>query len=325
MGEPRGARAAVGLGVGALLAALSAELVVRVVQPTPRTQVVRTAELSQVELLELYGQPVWRVTEPEQRGLYDRPCRELVGEQGRVVVLVGDSILYMTSSTLAADNVARHLERALGGVEAGWCVVSGAMSGYGAQQKLATALDLIDRERADLVLWEVWGERPTYRRIGETLYGIGSYLRDEAEVPYVEAIPVPLAVNRWLFLRSRAWEYLVLALGAGAVDDPVLHLHERFLDEAEAAGVRPLFVVFPDLGQPFDQPGSIVHLVHPPLRELVTGRGAPWVELRPLLVGLDVEQIRLDPCCHYNAAGHEALAPILAELVRGEVSEPMER
>jgi hypothetical protein len=293
-----------------------AEVVVRQVKPTPRTQVLRADELNQVELLELHGEPVWRVTEPDQRSLYDRSCRELVGEQGRVVVLVGDSILYMTGTERAADNVARHLEEALGGVEAGWCVVNGAMSGYSAQQKLGTALDLLERERADLVLWEVWGERPTYRRIGQTLYGVGSYARDETETPYVEGLPVPLLVNRWLFRRSRAWEYAVLALGAGAVEDPVLHLHERLIDEVAMRGAQALFVIFPDLGQPFDQPPSVVHLVHEPLRALAAARQVPLIELRPLLIGQDVEALRLDPCCHYNPKGHEVVGRVLAGVVR---------
>jgi hypothetical protein len=165
----------------------------------------------------------------------------------------------------------------------------------------------------------VWGEGPTYRKIGTTMYAVGSYAQDADGVPYVRSWPVPAVINSWLFRHSRFWEYAVLAMGAHAAEDDVLPYHRRIIDETRAAGTQLVFGVFPDLQGPLSEGPRTKHAIHPPLRALAAEEGVPVVEVAELLGDVDVERVRLDPCCHYNAEGHALLGEVLAPVLREAV------
>ena len=81
--------------LGMTATGLAAEGLIRTLQPKPRAQVVRHSESTWLGTL--HGVPIWRQRDPLYV-LRDRPCRDLVGPEGRVVAMIGDSILYMTGT-----------------------------------------------------------------------------------------------------------------------------------------------------------------------------------------------------------------------------------
>jgi hypothetical protein len=47
--------------------------------------------------------------------------------------------------------------------------------------------------------------------------------------------------------------------------------------------------------------------------------GIATYRLEQELIGQDYLQLRLDPCCHYNAQGHRALAPVMEKIVMDQL------
>ncbi|HMV65277.1 MAG TPA: hypothetical protein PKA64_00405, partial [Myxococcota bacterium] len=249
----------------------------------------------------------WRHAEPARMSLAWPPCVDAASTRRRLV-LTGDSILYITGTSDPADNVAARLQALLDARDPGWCVINVAHSAYSAAQKQAALADVASRTPIDRAVWEVWGEGPTYARLGDDLYAVGSYARDADGFPWT---PLPAPLNGWLFTHSRAWEYGALALGADTATEDLLQHHRRALDLAAARGFPIDFVFFPDLKGPFGSPPHTRHAVHAPLRALLAERGSAVADMGALLVGEDHEALRLDPCCHYNARGHDAVARAL--------------
>jgi hypothetical protein len=291
-----------------------AEAAVRLIQPTPRGQVVRLADgRFGMEVHDHLDTPVWAPIDPAWRALREPPCLSADPATTTTVALAGDSILYVTGGTDATENVAWQLQQRLDAAQPGrWCVANTAVFAYSAGQKRAALHELQQRAQVDRVIWEVWGEAPTYRRLGGDVYAIGSYARDDQGYPYLWWLPIPAALNRALFSHSRAWEYLVIALGPGAVEDDVTPLHAAAIDDAAAEGARISFFFFPDLAGPLTEPPHIPHATHKSVRALLAARGAEVVEFRDQMVDQDYLRIRLTTCCHYNPVGHGVVADKLA-------------
>lgn len=299
---------------GALLFAGAVEGAMRLLDPAPRTQIIRPVEVERSMVVgTLGGEPVWWSRDPAWQALRDPPCFEGADAEVRRLVLVGDSILDQTGGRDADENVAARLQAQLGD---GVCVVNLAHAGYSAAQKAVTLLDLMDRGRVDAVLWEVWGEAPTYRWVGDEIVAVGGYALDDAGTPAVPGVPP--AANAWLFGHSRAWQFTVLALGAGRATEDLTRWHRVVLDRLAVAGTPLTFFVFPDLKGPFGEPARTRHAAHPPLRALAAERGVAVVEVGERLREEDHLALRLDPCCHYNVRGHEVLARMFADWWQNE-------
>lgn len=53
--------------------------------------------------------------------------------------------------------------------------------------------------------------------------------------------------------------------------------------------------------------------------EFTQSRGIAAYSLADELIDEDYLELRLDPCCHYNAAGHRALVPVMERIVLEQV------
>lgn len=300
--------------IATVLFAGAAEVAVRIIHPTPRGQIARLDDgRYSMELYDYHGSPVWRPLDAPWRALREPPCMASDPATTRTVALAGDSILYVTGGEDAHENVGYQLQQRLDAAQPGaWCVINTAVFAYSAEQKRAALAEAMEHAQVDQILWEVWGEAPTYKHIGGTVYAIGSYATDEQGYPYVGWMPVPGPVNRALFRNSRAWEYLVIALGPGAVVDDVSVHHRAAIADAKAEGADLSFWFFPDLQGPLTEPPHIHHETHPALRALLAEQQAKVVEMRPMMADQDYEAIRLTTCCHYNPRGHAVVADKLA-------------
>ncbi len=263
-------RGAIGLALLAFVGALgAAEGWVRIADPRPRVQMVRRHGLRLVD-----GTPLWQGSTDRE----NRECAEKHPERTRVLFF-GSSITYGSNLTPAEAFTSR-LQKRLDALRPspGICVLSFAQPGYSFEQKLATARIEVARYRPALLMWESWAEWFDYELIGDTAYGIHGYrVRPDG---FIGLAGVPDGVNRFLFLRSRLYEYAVLAVGERA------------------------------------------STWHAAIRAFGDRRHVPVYAIEHELAGEDYLALRMDPCCHFNAKGHEALEPVMERIVLERLDGP---
>ena len=107
------------------------------------------------------------------------------------------------------------------------------------------------------------------------------------------------------------------AKGEFAYRDRVLPLLDDMLKLAQTHhGIVGLFMA-PCLDKPFREQIGERALFGPKwgsqkaAAQWADAHGVARVELAELLVNEDYRAIRMDPCCHYNAVGHEVLARVM--------------
>ena len=74
-------------------------------------------------------------------------------------------------------------------------------------------------------------------------------------------------------------------------------------------------LLMPPLDRPFAESAASGYVGYGPIRELAESAQVSLVDVAAELSGQDVEALRLDPCCHYNAEGQQALADMLAPMI----------
>lgn len=305
---------AAALLLGLAAAAAVGEVAVRLLDPSPRTQIVRPHPERTLAVVD--GVPLWRHAEPAWQALWGEDC--VMPADGHVVSLVGDSILQVTETTPDV-NVAVPLAATLG---PSWCVRNVAQAGFVAEQKAVLAHDQLTRHHPDVLVWGVWGERGHVVDLGGSYYGVGGYETDDDGFPVWPSVPVPAALHHALFLHSRLYAYAVLTLAPTERFDDVLPLFDGVLAHARETGTTLLLVVLPELERPFGEPPVVVDVVQQRVRAWAAEHHVPLVDVGQAWAGrLDHEAVRLDACCHYNAAGHAALAELLAPAIE-ELARP---
>ncbi|MCB9682291.1 MAG: hypothetical protein H6733_12560 [Alphaproteobacteria bacterium] len=314
-------RIAGGTVLGLALFAGTAEVAVRLLKPTPRLQVVHggaTLEPGVHQIRVLHGEPVW--DEADSAARQDPGCAPGATD----VVLLGSSILWGTG--YPHDEVVSHYLQADLAAQGSWCVRNHAQPAFVGTNKLAVAEDVLPRVEPAVVVWEVWAnDAGDYTLIGDDAYNVGTVQTDADGWPV--AVPgVPTALHHWLFQHSRAWNYLTLAAvpeapGAyeatwGRMRDTIL---PRVLALTEAHHGKLLLVFMPFLDKPF---AASVAFERDRLRGYqwvhawAEAHGVATIDVAQAFVDRDPVALRNDPCCHYNPAGHEALAALLAPTVR---------
>lgn len=321
--------AAVAVLLAAGVSAVVAEMAVRVIHPTPRVQVIRSTQPREVgdgrvvhlEVRDAGGVPVWQDRFYEGRRGWD--CTEAPEGVTRVLVL-GSSILSgvgLADSDVFSGPMQARLENV--------CVTNLAEPGFSFDQQWAVAQDVLPKLEPDVVIWEVWANTPwSFVQLGDTAYRFRHLEVDAEGLP--TGLGLPSGLHRALLPRSRFYELAVLSL---TPTRPITQAREEAwegwaagpLAEAtaalEAAGVAQIWVYASPLNAPFDElakpskrgPGSRWDLGYDRVRQVVPD--ARHVDLVKLLADLDVTQIRRDTCCHFNEAGHQALAERLAPIV----------
>lgn len=312
-------------GIGAVVlgligGVLIAETAVRKGKLSPPRQVIRGYGMHRVD-----GVPVWERTADR----HNRECVEQHPERLRVLFF-GSSITY-GSGLNAAEVFTTALEKRLNEArpQPGFCVLNFAQEGYAFDQKYAVAQLEVPRYRPALLMWEDWVEWSEYRLIGDTAYAIG----DLAVRPdgFVGMESVPDWPNRFLFRHSRLYEYLVLVYGqrvpptVGGPNGIKLFVDTRLskvLPLAQSVGAKLVLYFAPPLDQPFVATAASLPDWHAILLDYAHAHRIPAYLLQRELIDQDYLTLRLDPCCHYNAAGHRALVPIMQRIVFEQLDSP---
>lgn len=297
---------------GVLVALVVAEVSFQWLKWPPRTQIVRGFGLHQLD-----GVPVWE----ESDGRQNRACVAQHPERTRILFF-GSSITYGVGLS-AGEAFTATLQEALDAARPtpGFCVLNFAQPGFAFEQKYAVAKQEIPRYRPALVMWEDWVEWSSYRMIDDAAYGVGD-LRVRAD-GFVGMPHVPDALNRLLFRHSRLYEYVTLSLGERVArtvgdSDPAGWFDHHLADVTALAGAvnaRLVFYLASPLDRPFAESAAAPPDWHPLVVDFATRHGVPVYQLQRELIDQDYLALRRDPCCHFNAAGHRALVPVMRRIV----------
>jgi hypothetical protein len=303
-----------------LLAGLAlGELWFRIVKPPPRRQMVRSTHCVRTA----FGVPIWGCENRERTDRHNRACVEQHPERTRVLFF-GSSITYGSNLT-ASEAFTTALEARLNELRPtpGFCIMNFAEPGFSFEQKFAAARTEVPRYRPALILWEDWAEWSTYSMIGDTAYGTtGLRIRPDG---FIGLEGVPDGINRFLFTNSRLYEYIVLIYAEPNSERP-----SREIDTAEAfiktrlvevprlarsVGAKLAFYLAPPLDRPFTETVASLPDWHEVLLDFARAQHVPAYTLQQELLSHDYLTVRMDDCCHYNAAGHQALVPIMERIV----------
>jgi hypothetical protein len=309
--------------LGSLLGVALAETWVRIAPWTPRSQIVRGTCLRSVD-----GVPVWGCEDtPDDIVRHNRACVEQHPERTRILFF-GSSITYGAGLT-AQETFTTGLEARLNQLQPnpGFCVLNFAQLGFQFEQKYAVARTEVPRYRPALIMWESWVEWREFRIIGDAAYGISDYrLRPDG---FIAIAGVPDWLNRFLFRRSRLYEYLALRYGQPAISafnerDSKAFADSRFIKVVELArssGAKLAWYFAPPLDRPFAESAAAQSPTNAVWSEFAQAHGIPTYFLAKQLIDQDYESLRLDPCCHYNAAGHRALVSVMAQIVLEQLGD----
>jgi lysophospholipase L1-like esterase len=317
------------LTLAACLFALTGELVVRALDPSPGVQIVRPREGTRgiAGFRVVHGEPLW--THEGSGPRQDPGC----GPEARTVLLLGSSILWGTGYA-PEQVVSAHLQERLDPTRQRVCVRNHAQPAYVGSNKLAEARELIPRLRPAVVVWEVWTSDPaTYVVLDGVAYNMGQSRVDEDGFPVL--VPgVPSVLHHALFRRSALWRYANLS--QLRQDSEVYearwraHLATRMPEVARLtaeAGGALLLAFAPPLDRPFaDFAADVIDKKRGYwwARGWADEAGVPWIDLATELSGQDVGALRHDPCCHFNPDGHAALAEALAPSIEAALAAATE-
>jgi hypothetical protein len=291
--------ATVGLGMALLLGEWVAGEA-----PLPRIQVLPLSGPVRV----VDGTPVWRASEGSE-------ARENAGCEGDPVLLVGSSILY-GSGLSATESLGPALQARLPGA----CVHNHAQPAFTFDNQRVVAAEQVDAGAPpQVVVWEIWQNSVNRLDvIGDAAYNFGELVVDGGGVPSVLALGP--GANRALFARSAMVRQLSVRLAPRRTNHALQPRWQALADgplrdalvALQAAGSTPLLALMPALDRPFAESAADPYVGYAPVRAMADELGLPVVDVAQALSGQPVEELRLDPCCHYNAAGQQALADALA-------------
>lgn len=321
-------------------AALVAELAVRAINPTPRVQVFRpgdrTGAAGDRVMVNEGGIPTW--TFPDAAPRYNLDCPTRHPNAPRVLVL-GSSIFAGVS--IEPERVfTRLLDTQLFPGEP-VCVLNLAEPAYSFQNQAQVLRKHIEALQPDLIVWEMWSNSPwPYQMVGDTAYRFHSLIVGEDGTPNPLRTWPPL--HRWLLPRSRVYELTVLTLATElhpawnhrhVVGFTAGELRTTLRWVTEELQVPVLAVFCPKLDRSFEQQrdgrgtdddADAAYAHYRLMDQALQAIEVPTLHLdeRFIELGVTPEQVRLDPCCHYNEAGQQVLVDAIAPTLRAMLRPP---
>jgi len=260
------------------------------------------------------GVPVWgrSARSDDRRG---EPC------EGRPEVLLLGSSIFYGSGVDTPDALTPALQARL----PDWCVRNLAQPAYTYSNQAAELTQHLATEDPPprVVVWEIWANSPNdWLVLGDQAYNFSSL----AGVP--PTLPNPLRLSEGLHQQLFSWlatyRHVVVRRAekssSPTYPERLARLgHERLsptVDALSAKGARVVLALMPGLDAPFATTARDPGFRYEALLQTVEGR----VSLVPVAERfeqreLDHLKVRVDPCCHYNPDGLDALAEVLAEAI----------
>lgn len=301
----------------------TAEVTVRVLNPTPRVQLLRTGD--NAVIVEREGAPWWQTEGGAV--LRDEGC-PTIRPGASQIAFVGDSIMYVTGYPAPKDRryaFSRVLDRRLGetDIENPRCFLNFSEPGFAGAQQVLAAREIASKHAPDVVFYGVWKRDGVFRNWSDTWYNLEYHNVDSAGYPVISGVPLPGPVHRFAFDWLESWRYAVIALGGlskpqyGPEQDDGFASLRAVIELFKGTETEVVVVLFPALNQPFsDSIGAEKPLVSRlEGMKLAEANGLRVVDIAAELVEQDYLAIRYDSCCHYNRDGNKLLADIFERVI----------
>lgn len=323
---------------GLMITAGLVELGIRQLHPRPKVQIVREDPdmrkgIHRLTTRRIEDTLVWSTAYARPR--HNPDCLQENGGEVRKVLVLGSSIF----AGVSLDNeqvFSAALQEALS-TEEPTCVFNLAEPAFSYDAQMALAKEFIAKVEPDVIVWEIWENLPlTYSSVEDTAYRFKKLETGPDGTP--NPMFLPLALHRWLLPRSRAYEYAVITFATPKPLDSPRQIWADFATSglpeigalASQTGAELLFVYCPRLDIPFAEQmrwrrnglSADKHFGYDLVSRFAQTIGASEVYLAESLGRDDLQEIRLDPCCHYNAKGQKRLAEVLEAPLRGLLAHP---
>lgn len=300
---------------------LAVELTLRVWPPASPLDSIRSGSSRWGDVRLHNGTVIWGTSERE-----NRDCVKQHPERTRILFF-GDSIPYGVNVP-DGEVFTELLESSLNArfPVPGVCVLNFAQPAFGFDQSFAIAQDEIPALHPALVFWGTWNEERLYRLLGDTAFNVSGLALRPNGFPSADQLAwVPDSLNAALFVHSLLYRAYLLAHVRRATPRPPEEITAGYRDTrlirvpalARAAGAKLTFFLATFLDKPFAEllTDRRHENLESALTSVATSQGAEFVRLQDLLAGEDYRAVRLDECCHFNAAGHAALAKAFEKIV----------
>jgi hypothetical protein len=292
-----------------------------------RVQKFYSADEYQLEIID--GIPTWKQNLEESALRWNLDCFRERPDSPRVAIM-GSSILYgirLGYEESLGPQLSHHIQQDLGEEP---CVTNLSEAGFTFQAQWARAQAELPQIKPDVLVWEIWSNSPMeFRVLGENAYNFGRLEVDSLGFP--NPLGLSPGVNQTLMEYSGLWRYLVLGstpeiqIRSSTLWDSFASREMTMLiDWTDAEGIDLVLVFCPSLSGDFDAVAERSELSYGYVERLGMERGLSMIYLAREFSGLDVEPLRLDTCCHFNAVGMAAVAARVAPAVRDRLGSRQE-
>lgn len=305
------------MGVGLLTLAL-AELGTRWVRPRPPQQVIdvhsprlRVDEQGEIPVWSLRGQP------------YPRTWGDCAAEGGSRLAFAGDSVFTVVVGGARGDFPFPHrLAERWVAEGAGRCAIDLSVPGFGPEQQLAVLQREHERRPLSGVVVGVFKTTGAWTRAGRYWMRVDGMARTSTGRPG-PGLWLPDRAHVWLLAHSALWrQFSLVRASRGAADRADEGERQRGYEAlrvwASSEGVSRIWTLWPPLDDAFAAHGA----GRSPRQAWMDRLGQRWrdqgeavIWVAELMGDVLVEEVRGDPCCHYNAHGHRELADRLGPVL----------
>jgi len=261
--------------------------------------------------------PVWKASGPETLTVRNDDCAT---DRPANIVLLGDSIFYgvrLRPEDTLGLSLSRSLKRA---DDSAACVVNLSIPGFTLQQEVAVLKHNWEQLKPSIVVLEIWHNSPhRVTEVGGKVFNFGRLVVDEGGIP--NPFNVPSSMNRSLFTNSALWRRAIEGFANKGVMasqqwEDTLHVIENFHSWLNERDIELVLVFATKLGTPWSEGREIERRSYSTVAEWAEASATPTLWFEDVLSGQDVEDVRLDTCCHLNQTGMALVSESLSKMLQ---------
>jgi hypothetical protein len=239
-----------------------------------------------------------------------RSSREFDEHDGRTrILVVGDSFVF-GQGVRAEDRITEQLEL----LNARWRVDNMGMTGWGVDLMIRAIERFGRKADPDVVVLAVYTD--DFRRVLPYYAGVGfAYPKFELVDSRMVSVPFPYP-RLWERLRLVQWFYQTRWQKERNRYDLNGALLDRFLDQTDLLGFKPVVTFFPGLGDNDEDKARRGFLA-----KWTSTNGVPYVDLTTAIHTAGVNSVYIRDNWHWNAHGHRIAAEELSKLLRRELND----
>ena len=281
---------------------------------------------------EINGEPFWYFEGRDWNSFHGRGAEPVKVKPDLRIVWIGNSIIF-GSGVEVKDTF---IEKIAGKMSAGGESVEGvnlAVPGYNLTNCKIALKRALPKLESDLLIVGLWdGGMYNTKLIDGVLYSADVEVIADQKI--INTLPFDVEDVARLARVSRVFGMVTTAFGVLGFDyqkrsisntDKMLRDLDEIKQLAGKLNIALKLLWLPPLDRPFEVQlkdpnpklnSKVIKVVHfEAVKKYAAQNQIPLLDLRQLLLDLNVEDIRLDPCCHYNEKGHDIISKRLLDWI----------